>query len=393
MRGPDETTSDVVSRYARLWREWLGAAPTAPIRFSLSPPRASVISASQDDVDHWLVQWRRWIAAHPEAQLSSVTLKTAFGRQTVFTHLEFSDIDALSAVTAQTRDHWARAQSRYGRLRSVGIPSADFRPILPAIVSLPEPDFDLLLRAVAWFWKYPRSGLSMRQVPVIGMHTKWLASHRRLVWGLLGKPEPVRAEEHSDDALAPEELDQLGLKVWPPHIDLVLADPVDRTRVGGLHHLSAPPAAVAALPLAPSRVLIVENKESALPIADSPGLVIIHSLGNRLGVLRDLPWLPRTVFYWGDLDRAGFTLLSRARTIVPGLVSVLMDEQTYGAYDHLAVEDRTKADRPDQTLTADESRALQRLTGETVSFRLEQERLPWSAAKEALGRALGEPSA
>lgn len=53
---------------------------------------------------------------------------------------------------------------------------------------------------------------------------------------------------------------------------------------------------------------------------------MLHSLGNHLDALEKLPWLPqRSTFYWGDLDRHGFTLLSRARSRHDGLTGVLMN--------------------------------------------------------------------
>jgi len=94
---------------------------------------------------------------------------------------------------------------------------------------------------------------------------------------------------------------------------VILADPADRARVGGLRHLSAPLPEVDALPVHPEAVLIVENKESAYLFPGWPRTVVVHSLGNHLNVLDEIGWLEGAhQLYWGDLDRAGFTLLSRA---------------------------------------------------------------------------------
>ena len=71
-------------------------------------------------------------------------------------------------------------------------------------------------------------------------------------------------------------------------------------------------------PIHPETVVIVENKESAYLVPDRPRTVIVHSLGNHLNVLDKIGWLPAAdQLYWGDLDRAGFTLLSRARARLP----------------------------------------------------------------------------
>lgn len=388
MRHPTEAIKKATTRYWNNWRTWLDTPPAAPISFPLDPPTAASVSAQQEAVHDWLIAWRTWGTVHPDASLRATTLKTAFGRQDVVTHLDFPDITALAAVTDTTNDHWERAQVRHGALARLDLARGVVKPLLQALVSLDDADFAILLAAIDWFTANPRSGLTVRQVPVVGMHTKWLTRHRGLVWGLLGKPGATSTDGEEDEDLPAEALDQLGLKPVPRHIDIILTDPDGRGRVGGLRHLNAPPGELARLPIRPAMVLIVENKESALPIPDVHGLVVIHSLGNHLGVLAELPWIPDQVLYWGDLDRAGMTLLSRARQVLPHLQSVLMDERTLADHRHLAVADATKADPPAGTLNALEMRVLGQINDGEAPLRLEQERIPWQRAWRALSTAL-----
>jgi hypothetical protein len=137
-------------------------------------------------------------------------------------------------------------------------------------------------------------------------------------------------------------------------------------------------------------VLIVENKEPALAWSDTTGLVVIHSLGNHLDVLSRLPWIRHDrCWYWGDLDRHGFTLLSRARTMVPRLSSLLMGPGDIETYRPLGVEeDLDRYDQPDPTLTLAEASALAALQlTEGKYLRTEQERIPISDAEHALEQA------
>jgi hypothetical protein len=160
--------------------------------------------------------------------------------------------------------------------------------------------------------------------------------------------------------------------------------------VGGLRHLSAPLPEIDALPLRPEIVLIVENKESAYLVPDRPRTVVVHSLGNHLNVLGEIGWLDGARhLYWGDLDRAGLTLLSRARARLPRLVSVLMDPVTLEEHKALAVKDETRADTPDPNLTDIETTALAALsTGHKTYLRLEQERLPSRFVLDQLSHAM-----
>jgi hypothetical protein len=93
-------------------------------------------------------------------------------------------------------------------------------------------------------------------------------------------------------------------------------------------------------------------------------------LGNHLDVLSHLPWIRHDhCWYWGDLDRHGFTLLSRARSMISRLRSLLMASGAIEAYRPLGVEeDLDRYDQPDSTLTLAEASALAalELTGEKI---------------------------
>lgn len=69
------------------------------------------------------------------------------------------------------------------------------RPWLARIVDLDEYDFATLLAAVNWFRAHPRSGLTVRSVPVPGMHTKWLARHRSMLLACLGTATTTDADQ------------------------------------------------------------------------------------------------------------------------------------------------------------------------------------------------------
>lgn len=271
---------------------------------------------------------------------------------------------------------------------------AAVRPWLQQIIALAEPDFEILRAAVEWFRRNPRSGHTVRRVPVPGMHTKWLARHRRLVIALLGGTTIGPAEDVEDSAdpleLPTDELDILGLKPLPREIDILLLDENHRARLGGLRQLRGPADEIAQLPLQPRDVLIIENKEAALPLRDHQGLVVIHSLGNHLDVLAQISWIASArCWYWGDLDRHGFTLLSRVRHLIPRTTSLLMDPHAVREHQRMAViEQLTRLDDPYPTLTPDEVEALGLLPIADGYLRIEQERIPSAIIDEELSRLL-----
>ncbi|MFD7159034.1 Wadjet anti-phage system protein JetD domain-containing protein [Kribbella sp. NPDC059898] len=390
MYDPDAVLQTVRTRYDNKWRTWVSGRPTDGFAFPLGAPSANTVAREAHAVRTWLGVWRKWAAGHPGISLRERSVKTTIGQQQIYTHLDIPSVDALAGLAVETRTHWRKANERYPKLRALGAVKSRINPHLKQIVDLDAYDFELLLHAAKWFIDNPRSGLTLRQVPVIGMHTKWLAKHRGLVLALV--PAPDQVTEHmrfTDEDLEPQDLDQLGLKPLPSHVDVILTDPHDRARLYGLRHLRAPLDEIAALPLSPTKALVVENKETALPIPDADGLVVIHSLGNFLDVLPALPWLANAeVWYWGDLDRAGFTLLSRARSRIPSIRSLLMDRRTLQTHQDLTVDDTTtRVDAPDSTLTPSEQSTLAALSSSTPPRRLEQERLPWPYAATSLTSA------
>ncbi|WP_213013449.1 Wadjet anti-phage system protein JetD domain-containing protein [Paractinoplanes toevensis] len=381
------------TRYRSTWRDWLLRGDEATFSFPLAAPTAQTIARHSDAIGQWLQDWRSWAKAHPAARLRNAQRRTIVGAQEIFTHLDIATINDLVALDHDLADHWRRANARWARLSALpgGVDAERLRPDLPQIVDMDDADFKILLDAVIWFTENPRSGLIIRQVPVLGMHTKWLARNRRHVLACLNiTPKPNASAEQPDEELEQSDLDPLGLKALPVHIDVILADPSERALAGGLRHVNAPLPQIDALPIRPETVLIVENKESAYLIPDRPRTVIVHSLGNHLNVLDQIGWLDDArQLYWGDLDRAGFTLLSRARTRLPHLASVLMNPATLAEHQALAVKDETRADPPDPNLTDIETAALTALSTEHGKYmRLEQERIPSPYVLDQLRRAM-----
>jgi hypothetical protein len=395
MRKPEYVLAKAQTRYRSVWRDALLGADPGGYSVPLDPPSATEVTTRAGDVSAWLAHWRQWAAQHPGVTLRTRTMRTKFGDQPIHTHLDIPGTAALANLNPGTASHWQRARTRWDQLRHHE-PRQAVLPWLARIVDLDTYDFTTLLAATTWFRANPRSGLTVRSVPVPGMHTKWLARHRSMVLACLGtstvSSQSPEETGDSDPAEIPAgDLDALGLRPLPREISLVLADPALRPATGGLRQITAPVNELARLPIHPGTVLIVENKEPALAWSDATGLVVIHSLGNHLDVLSGLPWIPPDhCWYWGDLDRHGFTLLSRARTLVPRLASLLMAPGDIETYRALGVgEDLDRYDQPDPTLTPAEATALAALHLTCGKYlRIEQERIPISDAEHALVEAL-----
>lgn len=61
--------------------------------------------------------------------------------------------------------------------------------------------------------------------------------------------------------------------------------------------------------------------------------IVIFGLGYGIQSLKEIQWINNCeVFYWGDIDTHGFSILSIARNFIPLCTSMLMDEETLVAH-------------------------------------------------------------
>jgi hypothetical protein len=251
MRTPEYVLEKAQNRYRSVWRDALLGADPGVYTVALDPPSASAITARAGDVSAWLTRWRQWAAQHPDVTLRTRTICTKFGAQPIHTHLDIPGTAALAGLNPGTASHWQRARARWDQL-CYHQPKQAVRPWLARIVDLDNYDFTTLLAATTWFRAHPRSGLTVRSVPVPGMHTKWLARHRGMVLACLGTPtdssesigstssESIGSTGDADPVDIPtDDLDALGLRPLPREISIVLVDPVLRAAVGGLRQITA----------------------------------------------------------------------------------------------------------------------------------------------------------
>src|SRR5713226_6950879 len=165
MRGHDYVLEKAQSRYRSVWRDALLGADSGAYTVALDPPASSAITAHAGEVSAWLIRWRQWAAQHPDVTLRTRTIRTKFGAQPIHTHLDIPGTPALAGLNPDTAAHWQRARARWDQLRGHQAGPA-VRPWLARIVDLDDYDFTTLLDATAWFRAHPRSGLTVRSVPV-----------------------------------------------------------------------------------------------------------------------------------------------------------------------------------------------------------------------------------
>lgn len=387
MRSPDDIRGLLRRKMDSTLPAWLANPEAAAHALPLHPPTAATALAAPDEVARWSSAWQQ---APPELQDGLVLEERRWaqlGTQRLPVRWEATGAAALVAgAGGDAPAHWQvlleRVEKAARQLRLPEDPRSaqEHREAVAAAIAgqrsrwlaLPPADAELALDATAWFLRHPASGLRIRQVPIAGMHSKWLQAHRALVQRLLAA---ARDDGSSD----------LGLAPAPVFHDVLVLDPALRTGLPRSSRLDL--ALLPELGLSPRAVIICENAETVQVLPDLPGAVALSGAGYSVATLLEVPWIADApVLYWGDLDADGLRILDRARHHHPRVHAVLMDAATLDRHRTLMVDGGTRSRAETARLTLEESALHLRLS--TSGERLEQERIELGYAVAALREAL-----
>ncbi|GLI01322.1 Wadjet anti-phage system protein JetD domain-containing protein [Phytohabitans aurantiacus] len=282
-----------------------------------------------------------------------------------------------------------RARALASALRSA---SAILTPAtLRAVYRLRANDVEVLISAVTWLRQHPdASTWTLRQLPVPGMHTKWLDTNGALLRDVAGRD--VR------DEVRPR-LTVMHLTYVDPHHTASGRRRHDAWTTGDVHDIAYRPRAV----------LIVENRDSRLwfpPVSDT---IVVEGGGKAAAaLLANVPWIRAAdhVVYWGDIDADGYTILNQFRATLAEpapdgappkpVTSILMEATDLHRYSEHGVN-HDKAGRPIKPsreplphLTEAETTAYNTIAtaGPTPFRRIEQEAIPLAHAVTRLLRVL-----
>ena len=215
------------------------------------------------------------------------------------------------------------------------------------------------------------NGCYLRALPVTGVDTKFIETHKLLIEALLD------AKYGGSLSRAGGLLNWLGCKSKPKGW-LIVRPLCEQTRkfLGGLPILKVTGDVLMEYKPSAKNILVVENVQSGLALPPMKDTIAVVGGGKNVAWM-DAKWLePKHVGYWGDIDTWGFSFLSDARSKVPGLTALMMDRATLLTHeDRMDVESKPVVALP-QFLKEDEISLFKDLNaGKFKSNRLEQERI------------------
>lgn len=242
-----------------------------------------------------------------------------------------------------------------------------------------------LMRVCAWFASHPRPGCYAREIPV-PVHTKFIEENQAVLRNLLEQVLPNDFDPEADDFFS-----RFYLRDKEPLIRVRILDCGLATQIGlPITDFSVPVSAFNSLPFSIlKRVIITENELPLLTLPSFPGTVAVFGRGNAVKLVAMASWLQNcpAVFYWGDIDAAGFTILAQLRKHLPHVRSVLMDRATFDGNAWAKVQDPSPPASAalQDTLTEEEWLCWRGVVA--TATRLEQERITLMVAHQAIQEA------
>jgi hypothetical protein len=378
LKQPGDVLAEIQRRLDRTWHESIaGDESNWPHAFPLGTPVGEELQRTFAAVQQEVFAWRDWSAAR-SASLRFATRRVAGTDQTLPTHLHVPDVQTAAKLCGHDRTaRIARGQVRFARVRDE-FPHAATGKLIRQLDAYTDVDFDLLLTAAHWFSEHTATGLTPRQVPIEGLHSKWLNARRQQVLTLAG-------------------LETLGLIEDRPHpVSFVYLDPA-HIAAGRRRFDSVVPGDMMTPHYLPRVVLISENKDTAVWFPPVPDGVAVQGDGLAgAAKISQVEWMrgAERLVYWGDIDAHGFEILNCYRERGLAVETILMDARTLTRYARFAASTDAHGQRLQRAaqkslphLTAAEREAYLMVTAPDGDHphRLEQERLPLVAAATQLG--------
>lgn len=386
--------TDIKTQVQKLWDR--GDLLASMVSNDIEWPRRLVFKTpTSSDIANHFDRVRRWITEVRTVEFCRIEMREVnhriFGRNYIPIQAWIESLDdAVSLINKQKQKNRFAALVKCAEERHPCLlPWLGRRPLVA--LELYE-EFPKLLSIVDWMLANPRPGIYLRQVSIPNIDTKFIETNQSVLAELFQLALPGTAISHSTKS-SQFNL-RFGFKDKPVRIRFRVLDNALNLVAGSneLQDVTLDIASFAGIDASSiDCVFIVENEVNFLAFPELSRSMVIFGSGYGLDMLQDVDWLLHCrVFYWGDIDTHGFSILNQAREHVPHIQSLLMDEATVLAHlDSRSVE-KTPHNASDFRNLNDEERKLYYLLKAnkySENFRLEQERINWDFAVAAISAA------
>ena len=361
-----------------------------PKRLKFSSPSSSEISQQFDAVRSWITE----IGAVPHCRIVWKEYKhRVFGKNELPVEAWVDSADQAFAMIGKRKEaaRFCEILNLTNERQPLLVSWLQRRPLQALVL---YDDWERLLSIVTWLQANTRPAVYLRQVDIKDIHSKFIESHLSTLSELLDLALPE--ESISRDATGISQFARrYGFLSKPSFVRFRILDPERQLLAAGtIPDMSLDSKSFAQLNPEVTNVYFTENEVNYLAFPQLKESMVIFGSGYGFERLENADWLlNRKVFYWGDIDTHGFSILSSARKRFPHIGSFLMDEDTL--LRHRAawgVEPAQFAADQLPHLTVDEQMVYLNLKEQhwQKNLRLEQERISWRHALDAIHKTMRE---
>ncbi|MDQ7005270.1 MAG: DUF2220 family protein [Ghiorsea sp.] len=243
-----------------------------------------------------------------------------------------------------------------------------------------------ILALCAWMQSHPKPSIYMRQVDVVGVDSKFIEQHKKVLsslWDLILPDSAVDKQCLGVSGFARrygflDKPTMLRVRPLDEGIRLLHGDDGDQDVALTAHAFTKIHADLLVMV---KRVVIVENEINYLTFPNMNNTLLIFGSGYGFEALKRAKWLHDcSLYYWGDLDTHGFSILNQLKAIFPHTQSFLMDKKTLMKHQY-AWGIEPKQEKKDLTYLSPKEMEVYddlRYNRLTNKLRLEQERITYA---------------
>ncbi len=334
-----------------------------------------------------MLEWIRHLKLHANNNrgYQLVEKETSYqniGKNTIPTHIKVDSLDELMSIIDIKKEYELFVINSQILLSSYPILEQWIIKYPFKVIEKINGDGNKYVMTLKWLETNDLSELYIRQFDIQGVDTKFIESNKPLLKELL---DLILSSERINTDFSNFEA-RFNIKAKPNLIRFRILDneatnpftdmsvPIDQFKLWQPHY---------------EYFFLVENEINFLTFPNLKNSCVIFAKGYNVEVLNSVKWLQdKKTYYWGDIDTHGYNILSRVRTFLPTIESILMDEHTLITHKHLWVTEQKPFLQTINLLTVDENEVLINLQkmvyGEKV--RLEQERIDYHYVQATINK-------
>ena len=389
------TPAEIKKKALRIWHSgrfieaWCDGENIFPVEISAGLPKGIFLSENFREAGLWIDE----LVSHSKKKkgkgysvgFNSVSHRQ-LGKQILPDRIFIETVDDFLAVCGKLKE-FTVFQEIFSFTREMLPPLTGFIRDKPFIVLDNSTEWKKLLRVCLFFKDYQTPALYIRQIVIPGIDTKFIEKNKKtlsemLIYLMPDKygTTPVELSYHGFEK-------RFGLLYDEPLIRFRILDPA--LFINSLSDITLTLSEFKILNPQVENVFITENKINGLAFPMMEKSIVIFGLGYGIKMLEGIDWLrSRKIYYWGDIDTHGFSILSMVRGIFPECRSLLMDENTLLSHgDAWVVEPENRRQTGDlDNLDNAEKKLYGKLRNDTLGerVRLEQEIISFNLLREKL---------